>query len=198
MGDTYETYTYHFASAGDEALNIMGFVMGILAAVAVAVLFYCIARFIADPIMYRIDLRAMQYSAAQQWLKRLVMGCVVLLYCGSMVFAYEYDARPEDQSVWLSDGEGNEYRVPVDVYEKHMNDAEADEQETTQGTTQSTTQPATDRATEPTEDMSKTPVERGYPSNDLQYYIDHPDVEMPPEIINELMEPEIDDVPPWY
>ena len=202
MGDYYETYNYHYASPGDEWQNVMGFILGIFAAVAVAFLFYCIARYIADPIMYRIDLRTEQYSNTQRWLKRIVMVCVVLLYCGSMVFAYEYDAHPEDQRVWLSDGKGNEFSVPLEEYEKYMKDAEKQKNTetttTTQPATEPTTQPATE-PTEPTEDRSKTPVERGYPSNDVDYYIDHPDEPMPPELIEELVGPELyDDVPPWY
>lgn len=57
MGDSYEVYSYEWASGSDHAQNVMGFILGIFAAIAVALLFYCIARFIADPIMYRIDLK---------------------------------------------------------------------------------------------------------------------------------------------
>ena len=41
-----------------------------------------------------------------------------------------------------------------------------------------------------TEDRSKTPVERGYPSNDIEYYVNYPDEPMPPELVEELMIPD--------
>lgn len=47
--------------------------------------------------------------------------------------------------------------------------------------------------TSETEDLSKTPVERGYPSNDLEYYIDHPDEPMPQELFEELIAPDSSD-----
>lgn len=119
MGDSYEVYSYEWASGSDHAQNVMGFILGIFAAIAVALLFYCIARFIADPIMYRIDLKTKEHSQLQLWLKRIIMVFVVLLYCGTMVFAYEYDAYPDDEYIWLSDGD-TYYRVDKDEYEKYM------------------------------------------------------------------------------
>lgn len=166
MGDSYETYNYEYASAGDHALDILGFVLGLFAAVAVALLFYCLARFVADPIMYRIDLRTEKESGLQLWSKRIVMTIIVLLYCSSMVFAYSYDAYPdrEDYDVYTK-----ETHAPPDIQEEDAEDPEGGQDET---------------------EPSKTPVERGYPSNDLQYYIDHPDEPMPQELAEELMAPD--------
>lgn len=44
------------------------------------------------------------------------------------------------------------------------------------------------------ENGGKTPVERGYPSNDLQYYIDHPNEPMPEEIVRQLEIPSNADI----
>ena len=65
--------------------------------------------------------------------------------------------------------------------DKDVEQQEVDED--TMKSTESATEPATD-------DLSKTPVERGYPSNDLEYYINHPNEPMPREIQNELMAPD--------
>lgn len=188
-GDTYEVYDYEWASTGDHLLNIGGFILGVFAAVAVALLFYCLARFVADPIMYRVDIKTKEDSPLQLWLKRIVMIIVVLMYCGTMVFATHYNMYSEDDYIWLSDGD-TYYRVDKDEYEKYMNgqgyngnDMQEKETEATTKATKSTTEPTT-------EDLSKTPVERGYPSNDLQYYIDHPDEPMPQELVDELMAPD--------
>ena len=189
MGDTYEVYSHEWASTGDHLLNIGGFILGVFAAVAVALFFYCLARFVADPIMYRVDIKTKEDSPLQLWLKRIVMIIVVLLYCGTMAFAAEYNMYSEDDYIWLSDGD-TYYRVDKDEYEKYMNgqgyngnDMQENETEATTKATESTTEPTT-------EDLSKTPVERGYPSNDLQYYIDHPDDPMPQELTDDLMAPD--------
>lgn len=192
LGDTYEVYSYEWASGADHALSVMGFVLGIFAAVAVALLFYGIARFIADPIMYRIDLKTEQDSNPQLWLKRIVMILVVLLYCGTMAFAGEYKAYPDDEYVWLSEG-NTHIRVDKDEYDKYMNDTDNGETKATEPTTEPATEPTTEPATEPTtEDLSKTPVERGYPSNDLDYYIEHPNEPMPKELLDEIMKDSYD------
>ena len=54
MGDYNEVYSYEYSSPGYHALNILGFIFGLFAAVAVVFVFYCIARYIANPIMYKI------------------------------------------------------------------------------------------------------------------------------------------------
>ena len=189
MGDTYEVYSYDWASTSDHALSILGFVLGVFAAVAVALAFYCIARFIADPIMYKIDMKIKEDSPQQLWLKRIVMILVVLLYCSTMAFAAEYDAYPEDEYVWLSDGK-TYIRVDKDEYDKYMNDKDSSGRDNQVKEETTTTRPTESTTEHTTEDLSKTPVERGYPSNDLQYYIDHPDEPMPQELINELVEPD--------
>lgn len=182
MGDYYETYHYQFASPGDQASNITGFILGIFAAVAVALLFYCIARFIVDPVMHRIDMRTETYSKKQLWLKRLVMTFVVFLYCGTMVFAVEYDAYPEDQYVGLSDGRGNEISVNKQEYEKYSQKKDSDEENINRGD-DANSEPEQKTETKAEEDTGKTPVERGYPSNDLEYYIDHPNEPMPRNLL---------------
>ena len=187
MGDYREVYSYDFASSGDHALNILGFILGIFAAIAVAMAFYCLARFVADPIMYRVDLHTEHNSGLQVWTQRIIMTIVVLLYCGCMVFAYEYDAYPEDQYIWLSDGEGNEFRVSKEDYDRYMKDSPTDKEKESEAVQETTTEPATEATKD--EDRGKTPVERGYPSNDPQYYIDHPDEPMPQELIDELLGP---------
>ena len=187
LGDTYEVYSYEWASTSDHALNVLGFVIGVFAAIAIALIFYCIARFVADPIMYKIDLKTEMHSQRQLWLKRIVMAIVVVLYCATMAFAGLYDAYPDEEYVWLANGD-TYIRVDKDEYDKYMKDAdkEVEQQEVDEDTTKST-----ESATEPTtEDLSKTPVERGYPSNDLQYYIDHPNEPMPRELKDELMKPD--------
>lgn len=189
MGDTYEVYSHEWASTSDHLLSIGGFILGVFAAIAVALLFYCIARFIADPIMYRIDIKTEENSPIQLWLKRIIMALVVLSYCGTMVFAAGYDAYSDDDYVWLSDGD-TYIRVDKDEYDKYMRDKDPNGNDTQENEEKTTTRP-TESTTEPTtEDLSKTPVERGYPSNDLDYYIDHPDEPMPQELIDELMAPD--------
>lgn len=191
MGGYDVRYDYHFASSGDEVLNIAGFLLGVVAAIGIALLFYCIARFIADPIMYQIDLNTEEYSNKQLWLKRLVMTFVVLLYCGTMVFAFEYDAYPKDQYICLSDGQGNEYRVDKEEYEKYNKKAESIENNQKEDMkTDEDSNETKETRTKDKADLSKTPVERGYPSNDLEYYIDHPDEPMPQELAEELMAPD--------
>lgn len=53
-----------------------------------------------------------------EWLKRGVMAIVILLYCGTMVFAGTYEKFQEDQYVWLVDNEGTYHRVDKTDYEK--------------------------------------------------------------------------------
>ena len=189
MGDYYETYDYQFASPGDLSSNITGFILGVFAAIAVALLFYCIARFIADPIMHRIDMRTEACSPKQIWLKMFVMTLVVILYCGTMVFAAEYEAYPEEQYIWLSDGRGNEYRVNKQEYEKYSQKKELDEEHVNSDADYNIG-PEEKNETKAEEDTEKTPVERGYPSNDLEYYIDHPNEPVPQELAEELMAPD--------
>jgi len=174
MGDSYEVYSHEWASGADETSYILALVLGVFAAAAVALIFYCIARFIADPIMYRIDLKTEHDSPLQLWLKRLIMVLVVLLYCGTIAFAATYEGQPEDAA-------------PAAVPETEEPATEPATEPASEPEAVPEAEPATQPPTEPTtEDLSKTPVERGYPSNDLDYYIEHPDEPMPKELIDEV------------
>lgn len=127
MGNSYETYDYQYASSDGEGLHLVGFFLGILAAVALALLFYCFARFVVDPLMHKIDLHTEPYSNVQLWSKRCIMAFVVALFCATVVFSVEYDKYPDDEYVWLSDGQGTEYRVNKEEYEKYSGDSVDDE-----------------------------------------------------------------------
>lgn len=187
MGGYNEVYSEKWTSGDDHTMSLLYCGLAIIAAAAVIFLIYCIARFIAEPIMYKIDLKTDDKPQLQTWLKRAVMGIVVLLYFGTVISAGIYANELDDKYVWLTDGD-TKVRVEKDLYDKYMNNnnKSKDENDSDEHSTESkepTTEPTT-------EDLSKTPVERGYPSNDLQYYIDHPNEPMPRELKDELMKPD--------
>ena len=125
--DMLETYDVQYADPNGGTLQLAGFCIGILAAAFIAFLFYCLARFVADPIMYKIDLHTEPHSAVQLWSKRCIMGFVVLLFCATMVFAGTYDRYPDGDYVWISNGQGTEIRVDKEEYEKYLSEPTEEE-----------------------------------------------------------------------
>ena len=242
VGGSREVYHHEWASAGDAAMSVVAFVFALVAGVAFAALMYCVARFLADPIMYRIDMHFEMGSTPAIRLKRAVMGAVLLIYLGVLAVAFVYHVTPDDRYVWLQDSEGVYHRVDRETYEKYTGnpgdaDTRSEEEKAAEGEDPAagagaagagaagdgsagagaenpaaggsaagagTDNPAAgenDGAETPangdasaetptTEDRSKTPVERGYPSNDIEYYVNHPDEPMPPELVEELMIPD--------
>ena len=88
MGGYNEIYSEDWASGTDDGtMSLLYCGLALVAAAAVIFVIYCIARFVADPIMYKIDLKFDDKPQLQAWLKRAVMGVVVLLYCSTIIFA---------------------------------------------------------------------------------------------------------------
>lgn len=188
LGDRYEVWDAQYASTADEVSAIVWLLVGALAGVAFAVLLYFFAVYVADPVMCRIDLRNDGNREKGVWLKRGIVGAIIAVYCLVCIGLMMGSQSVSEKYVWLADDKGTYYRIDRNTYEyyRSKNNNQVKERET------ETTTESTEPTKEPTTEKKKTPVERGYPSNDLQYYIDHPDEPMPEEVLGELYKMDYD------
>ena len=182
--DVYDSYDYIYETPADENKAVFienfSYFLGTVLAILIAYGFYLLFVRVVEPFIFKsIDFNDKYDEKKAAVRRKTVIGLVVVLYCCLFVFMMEFDINATASNInndtQQSDGLEELENMEDDEFDAIYNHEK-------------------EKATE----IKETPVDRGYPSNELQYYIDHPNEPMPEEIINELLRPSEEEMEEIY
>lgn len=169
--DVYEDYDYVYNNAAEETdaimLKILAFALTIMLALAIVGICYLLFVYVLEKYFLKhVEFNQKYDDKKAKTIRKSLIGLVVVFYCVAWLGLISFDGF-DVHSTKSTQQRTEEMEFPEDEEFDKIYNHEEDKDKI----------------------VEETPMDRGYPSNDLQYYIDHPNEPMPEEIINEVLAP---------